>query len=66
LKIGGDRLRRDASDPQRLVWLLVTGELITPRGQPGPLARHWAARGPAGLRPRADRRERSGDQERRG
>jgi len=45
MRIDRDTLRRDVTDTRQLVWLLVTGELITPRGTPGPLARPWAARG---------------------
>jgi hypothetical protein len=51
VRIAHDDLRRDISDRVSLIWLLITGELMTPRGTPGPLARPWVARG----RPRARR-----------
>ncbi len=55
-----DELRR----PPALVRLLVLGEAMTPRGQPGPLARPWVAAGPrarrGGGRPESGEREREG------
>lgn len=44
MRLGRETLERDVADRRRLVWLLITGEALTPRGQPGPLARPWAAR----------------------
>ncbi|MFO8074333.1 MAG: hypothetical protein R6V85_20920 [Polyangia bacterium] len=56
----GDEL----SDAPALVQLLVLGEAMTPRGQPGPLARPWVAAGPRARRreggPESERREREG------
>jgi hypothetical protein len=45
MRIPAEHLRRDIGHAETLIWLLVTGELITPRGFPGPLARPWVARG---------------------
>jgi hypothetical protein len=39
-------IRAELADPRALVWMLVLGEALTPRGDLGPLARFWVPAAP--------------------